>query len=52
MLVSIFSESVDPREISWAEVALALAPLWGDLNLENLLRPFHLMWVFEKFNLS
>ena len=52
MLVSILSVSVDPREISWTEAALVLAPLCGDLNLEDLLRPFLLMLVLKKLNLS
>ena len=52
MLVSILSVSVDPREMSLAEVALALAPLCGDLKTEDLLRPFLLIWLFKKLNLS
>ena len=52
MLVSILSVSVDPREMSWDEAALKLAPLCGDLKPEDLLRPFLLMWVFQKLNLS
>ena len=52
MLVSILSVSVDPCEMSWAEAALALAPLCGNLNVEDLLRPFFVMWVFKKLNSS
>ena len=44
--------SVDPHEMSWVEVALALALLCQDLKPEDLLRPFHLMWSFKKLNLS
>ena len=40
MLGSILSVSVDPHEKSWAETALALAPLCGDLKPEELLRQF------------
>ena len=32
MLVSLLSVSVDPREMSWAETALAQTPLCGDLK--------------------
>ena len=35
--------TVDPRETLWPEAALALAPLCGNLNAEDLLRPFRLM---------
>ena len=53
MLVSILLVSVDPwAEMSWAEAALALAPLCGDLKPKDLLRPFLLTWVFKKLNLS
>ena len=52
MLVSIRSVSVDTCEMLWAEAALALAPLCGDLKPEDLLRPFLLMRVFKKLNLS
>ena len=38
MLVSILSVYGDPCEMSWAEAALALAPLCGYLNLEDLLK--------------
>ena len=50
MLVSILSVSMDPREISWAEAAMAL--LYVDLTPEDLLRPFLLMGIFKKLNLS
>ena len=33
MLIPILSVSMDPREMSWAEAALALAPLCGDLKI-------------------
>ena len=36
MLVSILSVSLDPCKMSWAEAALSLAPLCGDLNPEDL----------------
>ena len=52
MLASILSVSMDPCAMSWAEAALALAPLCGDLKPEDFLRPFLLMWVFKKLNLS
>ena len=52
MLLSILSVSVGPREMPWTEAALALAPLCGDLKLENLLRPLLLIWVFNKFVLN
>ena len=52
MLVSILSVSVDLHEMLWGEVALALAPICGDLNLGDLLRPFLLIWVSIKLNLS
>ena len=52
MLVSILSVSVNPHEMSSAEAELALPPRCGDLNLKDLLRPFLLIWVFKKFNLS
>ena len=52
MLVSILSVSMNSYEMSWAEAELALAPLCGDLKPEDLLRPFLLMWVFKKLNLS
>ena len=52
MLVFKLSVSVDPREMSWAEAALALALPCGDLNPEDLLRLILLMWVFKKLNLS
>ena len=42
MLASILPVSVDPREMPYAETALALAPLCGDLMPEDLL-----MWVFK-----
>ena len=38
--------------MSWAEAALALAPLCEYLKPGDLLRPFLLMWVFKKLNLS
>ena len=52
ILVSILSVSVKPLEMLWAEAAIALAPLCGDWKPEDLLRPFLLMWVFKKLNLS
>ena len=52
MLVSILSVFVDPHEMLWAEAALALPPLGGGLNPENLLRPFLLMWIFKNSKLS
>ena len=52
LLVSILSVSVDPREMSWAEATLALAPLCGNLNQKDLLTPFLLMWLFKNLNLS
>ena len=52
MLISILSVTVDPLEMSWAEAALALAAICGDLNSEDLLRSFLLMWFFRKLNLS
>ena len=48
MLVSILSVTMDPHEMSWAETALGLTPLCGDLNLKDLLRPFLLIWFFKK----
>ena len=52
MLVFILSVSLAPREMSWDEAALALASLSGDLKSEDLPRPFLLIWVFMKLNLS
>ena len=51
ILVSLLSVSVDPCEMSWAEAALALAPLCEDWMSDDLLRPFFLMWVFQKLKL-
>ena len=50
VVVSILS--VDPREMQWAEAALGLASLCGDLNPEDLLRLFLLMQLFKTWNLS
>ena len=50
--LSLLSMSVDPREVLWAKAALALVPLCGDLKPEFLLRPFLLMRVINKLNLS
>ena len=52
MLVSMLSVSLSPRKMLWAVATLALAPLCGDLKPEDLVRPFLLMWVFKKLNLS
>ena len=52
MLASVLLVTVDPREMSCAETALALAPLYGDLEPKDLLRPFLLMWLFKKLNFS
>ena len=51
MLVSRLSAFIIPREMSWVETALALT-LLHDLNLENMLKPFLLMLLFKKSNLS
>ena len=51
MLVTMLSVFVDPCEMSSAEPALALDRLCGDLNLEDLLRPFFLIWLFKNSNL-
>ena len=42
MMVPILSVSVDPHEMLWAETALA--PLCVDLNQEDLLKHFLMMW--------
>ena len=44
--------SADPQDKSYAELALALGPLLGDLNPEDLLMPFRLMFDLRKLNLS
>ena len=44
MLVTV---STDPHEMSWSAVVVAVAALCGMLNLEDLLRPFLLMWLFK-----
>ena len=38
--------------MQWAEAALGLASLCGDLNPEDLLRLFLLMQLFKTWNLS
>ena len=43
MLVSMLSVTVEARDKSCPEPALALGPLCGDLNPEDLLIPFLLM---------
>ena len=52
MLIAILSVSVNPCEMLWAEAALALTPLCGDLKPEYFLRPFLLMWLFQTLHLS
>ena len=52
MLISIQSVSVEPLEMSFAEVAGALAPQARDLKPVDLLNPLPLMCVFKKLNLS
>ena len=47
MLVSTLSASVNPHLKSWAEAAVALAPLRDDSNFEDLLSPCLLMWCFK-----
>ena len=39
MLISLLSVSMDPCDVLWVEAALTLAPLCGDINSEDLLRP-------------
>ena len=51
MLTCIPSGSINPCEISWAEAAIALTSLCGDLHLKDLLRPFLLMWLFKNIKL-
>ena len=52
MLISILPVSVEPLEMTCPEVVVALAPQARDLKAEDLLSPFHLMYVFKKLNLS
>ena len=51
-LFSILSLSMEPHAMSWAEAALALVSLCGDLKHQDLLRPLLLMWDFKKLNLT
>ena len=48
MPISIQSVLVEPLEILFAEAGDTLAPQAGDLTVEDLLRPLHLMYVFKK----
>ena len=43
---------MDPYDVLWTEADLELPPLCGGLKPDDLLKPFRLMWVFKKFNLS
>ena len=51
ILVSILSVSVDPNEMFWAEAATIHSALCGHLNLDDLMRPFLLIWVLKMISL-